>query len=100
MHPRIEEIADTLPKRWGERLLNSAFARRLVGCLTQRGRLVRTSTIFGFLQLYAVATLKPWRPRSLRFAREQAFLERWLDLVRRAAETNYALAVEVAACRN
>ena len=100
MHPRIEEIADTLPKRWGEWLLGTAWARRLVERFAKRGRVVRTTTILGFLQLYAVAALKPLRPGSLRFAREQAFLQSWLDAVRRTAASDYALAVEVAACRN
>jgi indolepyruvate ferredoxin oxidoreductase beta subunit len=100
MHPRVQEIADTLPRRWGQWLLDTAWARRALGRLTSRGRIVRTSTIFGFLQLYAVAALKPFRPGSLRFAREQAFLEAWLETVRRAATADYGLAVEVAACRN
>ncbi|HEX8165160.1 MAG TPA: indolepyruvate oxidoreductase subunit beta family protein [Beijerinckiaceae bacterium] len=99
MHPRIEEIADTLPKRWGEWLLKTAWARRAVGRFAKRGRIVRTSTIRGFLQLYAVAALKPWRPGSLRFAREQAHLESWLDEVRRAASRDEALALEIALCR-
>jgi indolepyruvate ferredoxin oxidoreductase, beta subunit len=100
MHPRVEEIADTLPKRWGEWLLEAPWARRAVERVTRRGRVVRTSTVFGFLQLYAVACLKPLRPRSLRFARERTFLQDWLATVRRTAETDYALAVELAACRN
>jgi indolepyruvate ferredoxin oxidoreductase, beta subunit len=100
MHPRVQEIADTLPKRCGAWLLDTAWARNVVERFARRGRIVRTSTILGFLQLYAVASLKPFRSRSLRFAREQAFLEGWLDLVRRTAETDYDLAVELAACRN
>lgn len=100
MHPRVEEIADTLPARWGRRLLDTRWARRLAERLFSRGRTVRTSTISGFLQLYTVAALKPFRPGSLRSAREQAFLERWLDLVRRTVERDHALAVEIAACRN
>lgn len=100
MHPRVEEIADTLPERWGRRLLETPWLRRLVERATARGRTVRSSTLIGFLQLYAVAALKPYRPGSLRYAREQAFLERWLDLVRAAAATDTALAIELAACRN
>jgi indolepyruvate ferredoxin oxidoreductase beta subunit len=100
MHPRLEEIADTLPKRWGQWLLDTPWVRRAVERFAKRGRIVRTSTVFGFLQLYAVAALRPFRPGSLRFAREQAFLKGWLDTVRRSAASDYALAVEVAACRN
>jgi indolepyruvate ferredoxin oxidoreductase beta subunit len=100
MHPRVEEIAGTLPRRWGQWLLNSRWAGRVLGFATARGRVLRSSTILGFLQLYAVAALKPFRRGSLRDAQEQAFLESWLDAVRRTAAVDYDLAVEVAACRN
>jgi indolepyruvate ferredoxin oxidoreductase, beta subunit len=46
-----------------------------------------------------VASLKAWRPRSLRYGHEQKSLEQWLDLVLRTAAQNYDLAIEVAACR-
>ncbi len=61
---------------------------------------VKTTSVLGFLMLYAVAALKPLRPRSLRFEVEQAELDRWLDVVQRTAVTDYALASEVAEARN
>ena len=42
--------------------------------------------------------LKSWRPRSFRYAEEQALIERWLSAIRRAAERDAALALEIAAC--
>jgi indolepyruvate ferredoxin oxidoreductase beta subunit len=99
-HPRVEEIAGTLPERWGRRLLDSRWARRIVERLAKSGKVIRTSSIPGFLTLYAIASLKPLRPRSLRFHAERAFIEGWLSTVRDVAATDYALAVEVAACRN
>ena len=98
-HPRVEEIADTLPERWGRWLLATPWARGAVARLTRKGRIVRTSSIGGFLMLYGVASLKPLRPRSLRNRTEQRALEDWLDAVRAAAECDYLLGVEVAACR-
>ena len=98
-HPRVEEIADTLPERWGRWLLATPWARGAVARLTRKGRIVRTSSIGGFLMLYGVASLKPLRPRSLRNRTEQRALEDWLDAVRAAAERDYLLGVEVAACR-
>ncbi len=98
-HPRVEEIADTLPERWGRWLLATPWARGAVARLTRKGRIVRTSSIAGFLMLYGVASLKPLRPRSLRNRTEQRALEDWLETVRAAAERDYRLGVEVAACR-
>ncbi len=100
MHPRVQEIADTLPAPLGRWLLRSRAARRFVERFTRRGRRVKTSSIGGFLMLYAVAAMKPLRPRSLRFGVEQQALDRWLAAVAMTAAANYDLAVEVAACRN
>jgi indolepyruvate ferredoxin oxidoreductase beta subunit len=56
--------------------------------------------VHGFLLLYLVAALKPLRPRSLRFAAEQAAIDQWLGVVRDTAKTDAALAAEVAEARN
>ena len=76
LHPRVEEIADTLPVGLGRWLLNTGWPRRLVERYTKAGRVVKTSTIRGFLLMYFIASLKPTRRRSLRFANEQKFLTR------------------------
>ena len=60
---------------------------------------MKTSSIGGFLMLYFIASLKPTRRRSLRFANEQAFLREWLQTVQTVAATNYALATEIATTR-
>jgi indolepyruvate ferredoxin oxidoreductase beta subunit len=100
MHPRVQEIAETLPAPLGRRLLRTPWARNFVGRFAAKGRVVRTSTIGGFLLLYALAALKPLRPRSLRWENEQAFLDAWLRLVGQAARRDHDLAVEVASLRN
>ncbi|SPE39237.1 putative indolepyruvate ferredoxin beta subunit oxidoreductase protein [Candidatus Sulfopaludibacter sp. SbA3] len=89
LHPRVEEIADILPASFG-------WARRLIALFTGRGRIVRTTSLFGFLQLYAIAALRPLRRKSLRFQREQKRIEEWLELVRTTARKDLALAREVA----
>jgi indolepyruvate ferredoxin oxidoreductase beta subunit len=99
LHPRVQEIADTLPVRWGRWLLNSGFARRLVERFTRSGKVVNTSSIRGFLLLYVLASLKSYRRRSLRFASEQKFLQEWLQTVLRVAATDYPLACEIAVTR-
>lgn len=100
LHPRVQEIADTLPHRLGRWLLDTSWARSTVERFTRKGRVLKTSTITGFLLLYLIASLKPRRRGSLRYQMERALLERWLHLLRSTAERDYALAVEVAECRN
>jgi indolepyruvate ferredoxin oxidoreductase beta subunit len=100
MHPRLEEIADTMPTAMGRWLLQSKMARTLVTRLTSRGRMVRTTSLRGFLLLYCVASLKPFRRGSLRYEREMHFLTQWLDIVRRAAAIDVPLAIGLAHLRN
>src|SRR6185436_1749746 len=100
MHPRTQEIADTLPAPLGRFILRTGWFKGLLDRLTRKGRTVKTSSLRGFLLLYLVAALKPLRPRSLRYEVEQHYLEGWLDTMQRVAATNYDLAVEVAAARN
>ena len=69
-HPRTQEIADTLPAPLGRWLLRTGWARGLADRLTRKGRVIRTTTVSGFLLLYLLARLKPLRRRSLRFDAE------------------------------
>ena len=100
MHPRTQEIADTLPVPLGRWIMRTAWIKRLLDRMTRKGRTVKTSSLRGFLLLYVVASLKPLRPHSLRYRVEQRYLEDWLATVLRVAGTHYDLAVEVAAARN
>jgi indolepyruvate ferredoxin oxidoreductase beta subunit len=99
LHPRVQEIADTLPAGLGRWLLNSGWPRRLIERHTKAGRVIKTSTIRGFLLMYFIASLKGTRRRSLRFATEQKFLGEWLNTITTVAATNYALATEIATTR-
>jgi indolepyruvate ferredoxin oxidoreductase beta subunit len=96
MHPRIEEIADTLPASLGRWLLRSDAARTCLAPFTRRGRVVKTSSLRGFLLLYAVAAMRPLRPRSLRFQVEHARIDQWLETIVGLAATQPELALEVA----
>jgi indolepyruvate ferredoxin oxidoreductase beta subunit len=98
LHPRVGEFADILPAGIGRRLLGTGWARRLVERFTGRGRVVETTSLRGFLQLYILARLRPLRRRSLRFQREHQRIREWLSLIPGLAAENYALACEVAAC--
>jgi indolepyruvate ferredoxin oxidoreductase beta subunit len=98
-HPRVQEIADTLPAPMGRWLIRTAWARGLIEPATRKGRVVKTTSIGGFLLLYALSNLRPFRRRSLRFAVEQTALVDWLDLVAQTTRSNYALALQVARMR-
>jgi indolepyruvate ferredoxin oxidoreductase, beta subunit len=100
MHPRIEEIADTMPAAIGRWALRNKLIKALLVRLTSRGRVVRTTSLRGFLLLYFVASLKPLRRRSLRYDREMHFLTQWLEIVRRAAGIDVSLAIGLARLRN
>jgi indolepyruvate ferredoxin oxidoreductase beta subunit len=99
LHPRVQEIADTLPANWGRWLLDTLWARRLIERFTRKGRVVKTSTLRGFLLLYFVASLKRLRRRSLRFQNEHRLLQEWLRTIERVAAASYPLAVEIAMTR-
>jgi indolepyruvate ferredoxin oxidoreductase beta subunit len=96
----VQEIADTLPAGLGHWLLNTRWARQLVERFTKSGKVVKTTSLRGFLLLYLVASLKSLRPRSLRFGVEQTAIDQWLGVVRDTAKTDAALAAEVAEARN
>jgi indolepyruvate ferredoxin oxidoreductase, beta subunit len=99
MHPRTEEIADTLPADVGRWLLRTNRARRFVDRFTRKGRTVRTTSVGGFTLLYLVAALRPMRPHSLRYVTEQAAIENWLAAVRQYAAADYELGVGTARLR-
>jgi indolepyruvate ferredoxin oxidoreductase beta subunit len=99
MHPRVQEIADTLPAPIGRWLLRSGAPRRLMEKLTARGRHVETTAIGGFLLLRSVAALRRFRRHTLRFVEEQERIEAWLGRVGGLAASDPALALEVARCQ-
>ena len=96
LHPRLEEIADTLPAAMGRWLLATRWARACVLPFTRKGRVVQTSSISGYLFLYTIAAMRPLRPRSLRFDIEHRRIGAWLDDIVRLASRQPALALEVA----
>ena len=99
MHPRLKEIAESVPAWLGRSMLRPGILRSAVENATRKGRVVKTTSIRGFLQLYLVASLKAWRRSSLRFVEEEARLTSWLERILAAAAKDYVLAVEIAECR-
>jgi indolepyruvate ferredoxin oxidoreductase beta subunit len=99
MHPRLQEICETLPAGLGRWLEGSGWPRRLVERFTRKGRVITTSSLRGFLMLYLLAGMKRWRRSSLRYAVETPRIEQWLEQIAQAAAINPRLAVEVAQCQ-
>jgi indolepyruvate ferredoxin oxidoreductase beta subunit len=99
MHPRVQEIADTLPAPLGRWLLRSGLPRRALEKLTARGRHVETTSISGFLLLRGIVSLRRFRRTMLRFQEEQARIEAWLARIRALATRDAALALQVARCQ-
>ncbi|MDM0052071.1 indolepyruvate oxidoreductase subunit beta family protein [Variovorax sp. J22R115] len=99
MHPRLQEICETLPAGFGRWLMNSTLPRKLVERLTQQGRVIQTSSLRGYLMLSTVAAMKRWRRSTLRYADENRRIEEWLERIGDIAKNNPALAIEVAQCQ-
>jgi indolepyruvate ferredoxin oxidoreductase, beta subunit len=91
MKPGPEEVLGLLPPR----LARWALAR--VRHDRSWPLKVRTTRLSGFLRLKFLAGLKFWRPRTLRFAEEEVWIDRWLDLVERALHVDPEAAREVVA---
>jgi indolepyruvate ferredoxin oxidoreductase beta subunit len=100
LHPRLQEVAESLPGGLGRWLLSSGLPRRLVHGLCARGRVVQTSSLRGYLMLRAVAGLRRWRRSTLRHVAEQQRIDAWLADTRSALQAgNAALALEVIRCQ-
>src|SRR3954464_12741448 len=97
--PGIPEFAALLPARLARAL--SAWDRGR----QQRGKTplalplkVGVHTVFGFLSLRLLASLKGMRKRGSRFAQEQAMMEQWLGAVERGARSHWELGNEISLC--
>lgn len=99
MHPRFEELCDTLPAAIGRRLIGSRRARRWLSPLIERDRTITTTRIGGFLLLFALARLRRFRRGTYRFGIEQARIEAWLASAVHSAARDPALALEIMRCQ-
>lgn len=99
MHPRMDEVAGSLPAALGRFIEERPRLFKTLDRIVNRGRRVKTSHLPGFLMLYALAGLKRYRRGTLRHLTEVKHRDAWLTRVRAAAQKDYALAVELLACR-
>ncbi|MBV6273935.1 indolepyruvate oxidoreductase subunit beta family protein [Alcaligenaceae bacterium CGII-47] len=99
MHPRLQEICETLPGFLGRWLMNSGLPRKLVERLTRKGREMHTSSLPGYLMLRTVAWARCWRRSTMRYAQENKRIEAWLQTIAQLATSHPELAVEVVQCQ-
>jgi len=100
MHPRWQELCDTLPAGLGRRLAREGIAKRLLAPLFEKGRHVRTTSVFWFVMLIVLAARRRSRRGTLRFAEENARIEAWLAAITDAARDDIPAAIELARCQN
>lgn len=100
MHPRIEEICETLPAALGRWLARPHAVHRVVARFTREGRVVQTSSLPGFLLLWGLSRWRVGRRSTLRYQLENARVERWLARVHGLLGNGKAgLALEVVKCQ-
>lgn len=99
MHPRLQEICETLPAPLGRAILRSKRLSSVLAGLFQKGRYVETTSLRWFLILRMLAKYRRFRRASLRFHEEQERIERWLSLVHEAATRDVELALEWVRCQ-
>jgi len=98
-HPRAEEIAGMLPAWLGARVEKSTKSMARLDRWFNKGRRIRTDRVSGYLQMYLLAGLRGYRPRTHRHKIEQQHLNYWLERVIAYAAFNYTLATECLRCR-
>jgi indolepyruvate ferredoxin oxidoreductase, beta subunit len=95
LKPDLDEIYGILPASIGGPIARWAERRWPEGrpTLTQH---VKTTSVLGYLRVWALGRLRWLRPSSLRAEREFALIDRWQQAVLNAAALDYELACEVA----
>ncbi len=99
MHPRVDEVCGTLPRRLGAFIEGSPILVRGLRAVVDHARRMRTTTVLGFLPLWLIAGMRRWRRGLLRHDREMAHVDSWLTVVQKYVVEDPALALEVLKCR-
>lgn len=99
MHPRLQEVCETLPAPIGRYILEREGLSRWLGSYFTEGRHVRTTSLGWFLMLRMVAAMRRWRRTTMRFIEEQERICRWLSDVCELAATDRTAALELVRCQ-
>lgn len=98
-HPRMAELCGLLPARLGAAIEARPGLMRSLDRVVDRGRRIRTDSLFGFGMLWLIAGLRRFRRSLRRHQVETAHLEAWLALAVRERDSDYRLGTEVLRCR-
>ena len=98
-HPRMQEVCGSLPAGIGVAIERRPWLFQTLDKLVNRGRRIRTDSIWGYVQLYLIAGRKLHRRATLRHGRELAHIKAWLASVTHHAGLNYDVATEIAKAR-
>jgi indolepyruvate ferredoxin oxidoreductase beta subunit len=99
LKPGYEEFASVMPPRLGRAV--TAWAQKSEARKTfHLAMRVKTNTFLGYARLWGLARLKPWRPKTYRYAEENREIESWLAAVTAALPRSYELALEIAELPN
>ncbi|WCB93366.1 hypothetical protein DSM104299_02079 [Baekduia alba] len=99
LHPQIDEITDTMPVWIGKWMKHSKTVNNVVRKATHKGMILNTTSVAGYTLLTVMARVRPLRPRSFRFAREQAAIDQWMGRALVTARTDADLAREIVECQ-
>lgn len=94
-HPRAEEIASLMPAKMGAKWEANPKRIALLDRLFNKGRRLRTHTLWSFMVLNFLGGLKGYRLKTRRHAVEVTHLEAWLADSLVVLDRDYALAVEL-----
>jgi indolepyruvate ferredoxin oxidoreductase beta subunit len=97
LKPGIEELCQVLPTRLARAIIAYSEKRGWLGKV-YFGMELKTTTVWGYLRFWSLAKLRRFRPRSWRFAEEQAAIDSWLALIVASARLSGDLAREIAEC--
>lgn len=99
MHPRLDEVCDSLPAGLGRFILRTHWISRPLQRLFSKGRRIKTSSLPGFLMLWMLAKGRRIRRSTLRYNKEDVAIAGWIKRIGDAAAIDYALAVEMVKCQ-
>ena len=95
--PRPEEICAILPARLGKAVIDSNLGRKLLNLVSGPKKL-KTNTLAIYFSLRFLAMLRRFRRSSLGYQHEHRMIKSWLNAICLSADSNKALALEIAEC--
>jgi indolepyruvate ferredoxin oxidoreductase beta subunit len=95
LHPRVEEICGLMPTRLGRWAQANDTMNKLIGRLFNKGIKLKSQGLKGFISLYMLAGLKPYRRRLWRHQEALQHWQQWLQLSTDMLNQDYELALAI-----